>query len=213
HFGNAGDVIHSEIPTVTPPPEEPVIHKDVNNKQHEDLTNRDDSFDWHVNTSFGNTTASWKQASIKDSINSLLEIQKVTVVDENGKDVTANGKVNMNGNDVSFDLAKKDGDFGYLAGHTYTMTITTKIKDSATNEELAPFVKNGGIPNSASLTFGETAKTIYSEKPTVTPPLDNPTENLPHTGDTNNMIWLFAGALVLVATLTFAVRRRRRHNA
>ncbi|WP_221641507.1 isopeptide-forming domain-containing fimbrial protein [Listeria seeligeri] len=213
HFGNAGDVIHSEIPTVTPPSEEPVIHKDVNNKQHEDLANRDDSFDWHVNTSFGNTTASWKQASIKDSINSLLEIQEVTVVDENGKDVTANGNVNMNGNDVSFDLAKKDGDFGYLAGHTYTMTITTKIKDSATNEELSPFVKNGGIPNSASLTFGETAKTIYSEKPTVTPPLDNPTENLPHTGDTNNMIWLFAGALVLVATWTFAVRRRRRHNA
>ncbi|MBC1817348.1 isopeptide-forming domain-containing fimbrial protein, partial [Listeria seeligeri] len=140
HFGNAGDVIHSEIPTVTPPPEEPVIDKDVNNKQHEDLTNRDDSFDWHVNASFGNTTTSWDQASITDSINDLLEIQNVTVVDENGTDVTANGTVNIDGNNISFDLAKKDDTFTYLAGHTYTMTVTTKIKDSTTDEELAPYI-------------------------------------------------------------------------
>ncbi|WP_088810091.1 isopeptide-forming domain-containing fimbrial protein [Listeria sp. ILCC796] len=213
HFGNAGEVIHSEIPTVTPPTEEPVIHKDVENTQHLDLANRDDSFDWHVKTSFGNTTSSWAQANISDAVNDLLDIQNVTVVDENGTDVTGNGQVNIDGNNVSFDLAKKDGDFSYLAGHTYTMTITTKIKDSATNEELAPFVKNGGIPNSASLTFGETSKTIYSEKPTVTPPLDYPAGNLPHTGDTDNMIWILAGALVLLGTLTLVARRKRNNNA
>ncbi|EGO2847979.1 VWA domain-containing protein, partial [Enterococcus faecalis] len=70
-------------------PEDPTITKDIENQEHLDLTNREDSFDWHVKTAFGNETSTWQQASLVDDINQLLDIQKVVVTDENGKDVTA----------------------------------------------------------------------------------------------------------------------------
>jgi fimbrial isopeptide formation D2 family protein/LPXTG-motif cell wall-anchored protein len=174
NFGNEGDVIHSEIPTVTPPTEEPDIHKDIEEKQHLDLNKRDQAFDWHVNASFGNMTASWEQASIVDQINPLLTIQKVTVVDENGEDVTGNGKVTTEGNKVVFELNKQDDSFTYLAGHTYTMTITTVIGEKVTDEQLAPYIKDGGIPNQADLNFGNEGDVIHSEIPTVTPPTEEP---------------------------------------
>ncbi|MFU0787365.1 MAG: Fimbrial isopeptide formation D2 domain-containing protein [Enterococcus gilvus] len=174
NFGNEGDVIHSEIPTVTPPKEVPDIHKDVENKQHVDLTNRDQAFDWHVNTKFGNTTASWTQASIVDQINPLLTINSVKVVDENGKDVTKNGVITTDKNKIVFDIHKKDDSFTYLAGHTYTMTINTVIGKDVTDEQLAPYIKDGGIPNQADLNFGNEGDVIHSEVPTVIPPKEDP---------------------------------------
>uniref|UniRef100_UPI0014318F35 isopeptide-forming domain-containing fimbrial protein n=1 Tax=Listeria valentina TaxID=2705293 RepID=UPI0014318F35 len=227
NFGNAGDVIHSEIPTVTPPPKEPEIHKDINDVQHVDLTNQGDSFDWHVKASFGNTTASWNQASITDKINDLLEIQSVKVVDENGTDVTANGTLTTEGNNVVFEMNQKDGSYTYLAGHTYTMTITTKIKADATDEELAPYIQDGGIPNQADLNFGNAGDTIHSEIPTVTPPApnhpvtpnspnhpskpiqsDSPQATLPKTGDQIEWIWLLISGLFCFGILRYAWRRK-----
>ena len=35
------------------------------------------------------------------------------------------------------------------------MTITTKIKTDATDEELAPYIEQGGIPNQADLNNNE----------------------------------------------------------
>ena len=88
-------------------PEDPTITKDIENHEHLDLTNREDSFDWHVKTAFGNETSTWQQASLVDDINQLLDIQKVVVTDENGKDVTANGKVTQENNKVTFEMNKK----------------------------------------------------------------------------------------------------------
>ncbi|WP_368740051.1 isopeptide-forming domain-containing fimbrial protein, partial [Enterococcus faecalis] len=85
-------------------PEDPTITKDIENQEHLDLTNREDSFDWHVKTAFGNETSTWQQASLVDDINQLLDIQKVVVTDENGKDVTANGKVTQENNKVTFEM-------------------------------------------------------------------------------------------------------------
>ena len=55
------------------------------------------------------------------------------------------------------------------------MTITTKIKASATDEELAPYIEQGGIPNQADLNFGNEGDVLHSNKPTVTPPPVDPT--------------------------------------
>ncbi|VFA78783.1 isopeptide-forming domain-containing fimbrial protein [Enterococcus faecalis] len=177
NFGNEGDVLHSNKPTVTPPaptPEDPTITKDIENQEHLDLTNREDSFDWHVKTAFGNETSTWQQASLVDDINQLLDIQKVVVTDENGKDVTANGKVTQENNKVTFEMNKQADSYDYLSGHTYTMTITTKIKTDATDEELAPYIEQGGIPNQADLNFGNEGDVLHSNKPTVTPPPVDP---------------------------------------
>ena len=177
NFGNEGDVLHSNKPTVTPPaptPEDPTITKDIEGQEHLDLTNRDQEFKWNVKTAFGNETSTWTQASMVDDINKVLDITDVKVTDENGKDVTANGTVTQENNKVTFTMNKKDDSYSYLAGHTYTMTITTKIKDGATNEELAPYIEQGGIPNQADLNFGNEGDVLHSNKPTVTPPAPTP---------------------------------------
>ncbi|NST13835.1 isopeptide-forming domain-containing fimbrial protein [Enterococcus faecalis] len=177
NFGNEGDVLHSNKPTVTPPaptPEDPTITKDIEGQEHLDLTNRDQEFKWNVKTAFGNETSTWTQASMVDDINQLLDITDVKVTDENGKDVTANGKVTQENNKVTFEMNKKDDSYSYLAGHTYTMTITTKIKADATDEELAPYIEQGGIPNQADLNFGNEGDVLHSNKPTVTPPAPTP---------------------------------------
>ena len=54
------------------------------------------------------------------------------------------------------------------------MTITTKIKADATDEELAPYIQQGGIPNQADLNFGNEGDVLHSNKPTVTPPAPTP---------------------------------------
>ena len=48
----------------------------------------------------------WKQASITDSVNNLLDIVEVTVVDENGKDVTGNGTLSTE-NRSCFEINKR----------------------------------------------------------------------------------------------------------
>ncbi|EGO8153099.1 isopeptide-forming domain-containing fimbrial protein [Enterococcus faecalis] len=177
NFGNEGDVLHSNKPTVTPPaptPEDPTITKDIEGQEHLDLTNRDQEFKWNVKTAFGNETSTWTQASLVDNVNQLLDIQKVVITDENGKDVTANGTVTQENNKVTFTMNKKDDSYSYLAGHTYTMTITTKIKTDATAKELAAYIEQGGIPNQADLNFGNEGDVLHSNKPTVTPPAPTP---------------------------------------
>lgn len=49
------------------------------------------------------------------------------------------------------------------------MTITTKIKGSVTDKELAPYIKDGGIPNQADLNFGNEGDKKHSEIPKIVP--------------------------------------------
>ena len=177
NFGNEGDVLHSDKPTVTPPPVEPGIDKDVEGEDHLDLTNRDDEFNWHVKATFGNTTSNWEQASIVDDVNKLLEIKNVVVKDENGTDVTKNGELTIKDNKIVFNINKQDDSYGYLSGHEYTMTITTVIGADVTDEELAPYIKDGGIPNQGDLNFGNEGDVLHSGKPVVTPPTPDEPEN------------------------------------
>ena len=183
-FGPAGtgEIVKSEIPTVTPPIKKPVINKDVEGQEHLDLANRNDKFNWNIKVQFGNDTASWEQAVVQDEINSLLEIvdaDQIKVVDAKGKDVKGNGTLDIKGNTVKFILNKQNDSFAYLAGQTYTITIKTKIRDNVTNAELAPYIKEGGIPNQADLVFGPagTGEIVKSEIPTVTPPIKKPVIN------------------------------------
>ncbi|MBC2168246.1 isopeptide-forming domain-containing fimbrial protein, partial [Listeria booriae] len=181
-FGNEGDFLKSEIPTVTPPTVNPEIHKDIEGVQHVDLANRNDAFNWNIQTVFGNQTASWNQAIITDQIHEFLNIENIQITDENGNDVTGNGTVTEENNLITFTMNKKDDSFAYLAGHTYTMTVTTTIKANVTDEQLAPFIKDGGIPNQAELAFNNEGDFLKSEIPTVTPPTPEvPEEVTPFT--------------------------------
>ena len=208
------------------PPVDPDIHKDVEDEQHIDLTNRNQKFDWHVYTTFGSDTSNWKQASVVDPVNSLLEILNVTITDENGKDVSKNGELKIEGNKITFTLNKKDGSYGYLANHVYKMTITTKIRDDATDDQLAPYINNGkGIPNQADLNFGD-GDTKHSEIPTVTPPKNTVPDNshssdmvvpskgvFPHTGENTTMsnLLVLVGLIIIgsLAVLVVIINKKK----
>ena len=42
------------------------------------------------------------------------------------------------------------------------MTITTKIKTDATDEELAPYIEQGGFPTKPTLNFGNEGDVLHS---------------------------------------------------
>lgn len=218
-------------PAETKVPIEPTIHKNIEGVQKLVLKNNKQQFNWNIAVYFGTNTMNWKQASVTDAVNNVLDIVKVTVVDENGKDVTGNGALSTENNKVIFEINKKDDSYIYLAGHTYTMTITTKIKDSVTDEELVPYIKDGGIPNQANLNFGNKGDKKHSEIPTIVPPKGmspekpstpnnkNDKDNLTsskgiftHTGENQMLsnILLVVGTGILIILVVYYILKKRR---
>ena len=218
-------------PAETKVPIEPTIHKNIEGVQKLVLKNNKQKFNWNITVSFGTNTMNWKQASITDSVNNLLDIVEVTVVDENGKDVTGNGTLSTENNEVVFEINKKDASYTYLAGHTYTMIITTKIKDSVTDEDLAPYIKDGGIPNQADLNFGNEGDKKHSEIPTIVPSKGTPPEKtntpsnqndkgnltpskgiFPHTGENqmlSNILLVVGTCILIILTVYYILKKRR----
>ncbi|MFG5465823.1 isopeptide-forming domain-containing fimbrial protein [Enterococcus faecalis] len=232
------NVAETDDPNVppTPPAEtkvliEPTIHKNIEGVQKLVLKNNKQKFNWNITVSFGTNTMNWKQASITDSVNNLLDIVEVTVVDENGKDVTGNGTLSTENNKVVFEINKKDASYTYLARHTYTMTITTKIKGSVTDEDLAPYIKDGGIPNQADLNFGNEGDKKHSEIPTIVPSKGTPPEKtntpsnqndkgnltpskgiFPHTGENqmlSNILLVVGTCILIILTVYYILKKRR----
>ncbi|WP_208788662.1 lectin-like domain-containing protein [Enterococcus faecalis] len=218
-------------PAETKVPIEPTIHKNIEGVQKLVLKNNKQKFNWNITVSFGTNTMNWKQASITDSVNNLLDIVEVTVVDENGKDVTGNGTLSTENNKVVFEINKKDASYTYLARHTYTMTITTKIKGSVTDEDLAPYIKDGGIPNQADLNFGNEGDKKHSEIPTIVPSKGTPPEKtntpsnqndkgnltpskgiFPHTGENqmlSNILLVVGTCILIILTVYYILKKRR----
>ena len=160
------------------PPQKPEIHKDIEDKQHLDLENRGDTFSWHIKVNFGNTTKDWSQVVITDPIKQVFSVSPddITIKDENDNDVISNGVLELNEDNVlTFTLKKgEDNTYGYLSGHTYTITIKARISEETDDLELAPYIIQGGIPNQAELAFIEEGTSIYSEEPTIMPPSNEP---------------------------------------
>ncbi|MGX0337380.1 fimbrial isopeptide formation D2 family protein, partial [Enterococcus faecalis] len=218
-------------PAETKVPIEPTIHKNIEGVQKLVLKNNKQKFNWNITVSFGTNTMNWKQASITDSVNNLLDIVEVTVVDENGKDVTGNGTLSTENNEVVFEINKKDASYTYLARHTYTMTITTKIKGSVTDKELAPYIKDGGIPNQADLNFGNEGDKKHSEIPKIVPlkgaspektnTPSNQTDKgnltpskgiFPHTGENqmlSNILLVVGTCILIILTVYYILKKRR----
>lgn len=173
-IGGTSDLFLSETPKVLPPVTAPEIHKTVNEKEHLNLANKEQTFTWEIATTFGSGSGLWTKAVISDTVNSILTIMEVTVVDGEGTDVTQKGTLTTDNNQVTFTLNEVDGSYIYLAGETYTLKIQSKINETATDAQLAPFIKAGGIENQATFDFGSETGSILSEKPTVLPPTTEP---------------------------------------
>ncbi|CAM3231211.1 SpaA isopeptide-forming pilin-related protein [Vagococcus fessus] len=151
---------------------EPVVEKTVNGSKNPlELKNRDEEFTWEVDYDFGNYSGEWDKVQLSDQLNKVLTIKDVKVVNKKNQDVTANGKLTVDHktNLVRFDLNKKNSNFSYLANDTYRLIIKSTISKDATDEQLLPFIKKGGVPNQAELILNDKPKPSNEVK--VIPPL------------------------------------------
>ncbi|CAM4158756.1 adhesive domain-containing protein [Lederbergia lenta] len=150
--------------------EDPTVDKTINDqKETVELANRNEHFTWKVAYDFGNYTTNWQSVVLSDQIHELLDIESVQVIDQDGQDVTANGELDQTDNLVKFTLNQKNGSFAYLKDQTYTLVIDSKIKSTATDEELEPFIQSDGIPNKGLLSIDD--KPTESNEVKVKPPV------------------------------------------
>lgn len=206
-------------------PIDPEIVSTVNGGTHLDLVNRDDVFNLTTNTSFGNQGENWTQLIITDEVNLFLDILNVSVVNALGENVEQYGNLYVDPvtNVIPLELYAVDGNFKLINDEFLTILVETKIKDSATDEDLAPYLAENGILHNARLNYGDGSDSIVSETVTVMPPssdqdapivgdtptdIDNPANidtpntpgdsKLPNTGIANSVV----GALLLLLVST-----------
>lgn len=149
------------------------LYRVVEGVMYHIIPSREETFTWNVITEFGSITKIWNRATIVDQIEPILEVLDYALVDENDEIVdpsTYTYELDEN-NKLTLTLLPVDESFGYLSGKTYKLSIETKIKDSATMEEIVAYTKEGGIPNEATLEF-KNDSTVTSEIPLVDVPND-----------------------------------------
>ncbi|MGF2772953.1 isopeptide-forming domain-containing fimbrial protein [Bacillus cereus] len=158
----------------------PIINKTVSDSDEKDkmdhatLQAHNEPFQYKVNVGFKDMTNS-KQASIHDTLENVLEPTAVKLIDGQGNDVTKLGSVKINGQNVEFEFAQQNESLSYLTDKGYTLVIDAKIKEDASASELAKFIKDGGVPNKATLKVDD--KPFVSNVPRVTPPSEQPKLN------------------------------------
>ncbi len=168
--------VDSQPVTVTPPtPETPTIVKKVNNKDHEDLTKRDEEFEYTIQTQVPTDAKSFV---ITDELKEVLEF-----VGKDGKngvtvkigetDVTNSTTVKIENRTLTVSLT--DDQLAKYQGQKVLVTFKAKI---VANADLTAYTANGTtkVPNTANFVINNDFTTKKETEPvTVTPPGETPT--------------------------------------
>ncbi|CUB53491.1 Trypsin-resistant surface T6 protein precursor [Bacillus subtilis] len=165
---------------VKPPTEKPKVNKTVSDQDEKEvekavLQGKNEEFTWNVDYKFGNDTAKLEKVVLQDDLEDILDILEVKLVNAQGKTIEVTPNIDEKTKRVMIELPKKDDSYAYLAGQTYTMYIKAKITDAASNEEIARYIANGGIPNKAELLFDNNP--TVSNEAKVVPPTEKPKVN------------------------------------
>ncbi|WP_165437300.1 isopeptide-forming domain-containing fimbrial protein, partial [Streptococcus ruminantium] len=168
--------VDSQPVTVTPPtPDTPTIVKKVNNKDHEDLTKRDEEFEYTIQTQVPTDAKSFV---ITDELKEVLEF-----VGKDGKngvtvkigetDVTNSTTVKIESRTLTVSLT--DDQLVKYQGQKVLVTFKAKI---VANADLTAYTANGTtkVPNTANFVINNDFTTKKETEPvTVTPPGETPT--------------------------------------
>ncbi|WP_156009258.1 isopeptide-forming domain-containing fimbrial protein [Streptococcus ruminantium] len=168
--------VDSQPVTVTPPtPDTPTIVKKVNNKDHEDLTKRDEEFEYTIQTQVPTDAKSFV---ITDELKEVLEF-----VGKDGKngvtvkigetDVTNSTTVKIENRTLTVSLT--DDQLAKYQGQKVLVTFKAKI---VANADLTAYTANGTtkVPNTANFVINNDFTTKKETEPvTVTPPGETPT--------------------------------------
>ena len=165
---NGGPKVMTAPVTVAPPGEPPVIEKDVNGKDHEDLTAFDQSFTYHVKVEIPNNIRDYASLLITDTLEDVLEITGASVLLDGGDEPALLSYLSLAGQTVSLSFGESF-DFGLLAKKTITLVIEAKIREGA---DLSAY-EGETIPNQATYWINDQIGR-YSNVVTVTPPFEPP---------------------------------------
>ncbi|MBE7144707.1 isopeptide-forming domain-containing fimbrial protein [Bacillus paranthracis] len=162
---------------VKPPIEEPKLHKTVSdddekNVEKATLSNVKEKFSWNVRYEFGSAPSGYDSIVLQDDLEDILAIVDVKVVNKKGEAVNVKPKIDAIKKQVVIEVPKKEGSYEYLTDEVYTMHITSKIADGVKQSELARYIVNGGIPNTAELVINN--KSVKSNEVYVIPPKEKP---------------------------------------
>ncbi|WP_253219881.1 isopeptide-forming domain-containing fimbrial protein, partial [Streptococcus suis] len=155
--------------TVTPPtPPTPTVDKKVNGKAHENLTNRDQTFEYSISTQVPTDA---KKFEITDELKEVLEFAGAdgkgeVVVKIGDKDVTQETTVKTENQNLTINLTSDQ--LSKLQGQAVVVTFKAKIR---ANVNLSDYITDGAVkvPNVANITVDNKPK-VTSEPVTVTPP-------------------------------------------
>ncbi|MCO8233572.1 isopeptide-forming domain-containing fimbrial protein [Streptococcus suis] len=167
--------------TVTPPtPPTPTVDKKVNGKAHENLTNRDQTFEYSISTQVPTDA---KKFEITDELKDVLEFAGAdgkgdVVVKIGDKDVTQETTVKTENQNLTINLTSDQ--LSKLQGQAVVVTFKARIR---ANVNLSDYITDGAVkvPNVANITVDNKPK-VTSEPVTVTPPSP---ENPPIVKDVN----------------------------
>ncbi|MGH1058347.1 SpaA isopeptide-forming pilin-related protein [Bacillus paranthracis] len=136
------------------------------------LNSLHEEFVYDVNYNFGFDVEAKQEITIQDDLEDILEILDTNVVNEKGEVVNVKPKIDAIKKQVVIEVPKKEGSYEYLTDEVYTMHITSKIADGVKQSELARYIVNGGIPNTAELVINN--KSVKSNEMYVIPPKEKP---------------------------------------
>lgn len=140
-----------------------------------------------------------KKVMIQDVLDERIEYVNLKVEDSTGEDVTEWGDITVENQVVTFTF--KEERMKDLHGQNFKVTISTKVKESVTQEEL-----NTPIENTAFLFINDTK--VESNKVIVTPNI--PEEILPQTGEQSLWTGVIGSSIAVAGTAGFAFWMKKR---
>ncbi|NLB50844.1 MAG: isopeptide-forming domain-containing fimbrial protein, partial [Clostridiaceae bacterium] len=163
----ANEKVKSNRVTVTPPPDEPDIDKDVNGKSHEDLGSKDELFTYHVLIDIPESVRGYESIVVSDTLESVLEIVSSKVRVGTDEDLLA-PYLTVSGQTATLVL-DNEFDFSQIAGEQIVIELVARIRTGA-NLDAYP---NDSVPNQAGISFNDQPE-VKTEPVTVTPPAGTP---------------------------------------
>ncbi len=204
---NNDNEVESNMVTVTPPSDPPVIEKTVNKEKHADLDTFSQVFTYDITTTIPEDAVTF---TVYDTLEKVLEFSGDVKVTVKGKELSKD-TADISGQTVTIALDEKT--VSENRGEKITISFKAKIKDNA---DISPYKDDKGkvlIPNTARYSYKNLSDQEYkmpSNKVTVTPGKGSGTK----TGDDFNpgllSVTLLLSAAMLIALL--GINKRKNKN-
>ncbi|WP_459130042.1 isopeptide-forming domain-containing fimbrial protein, partial [Guggenheimella bovis] len=159
----------NDVPVTPPPGDRPDINKTVNGGSEYNLTELKEEHTYLVTSNIPTNTTGYQKIVIEDILEPILEATSVKVLVDGVEVTDPSIYGTLENTAIRYTITKG---FDTLAGKKVELEIKAKVSDTATAEQLKPYLNQGYIPNKASLSFNDGPNTDAEVK--VLPPPEKP---------------------------------------